>query len=337
MSELKKAETNQKRRFKKTMTEKALEANRNNAKKSTGPKFKKRTQLVLPSNFKHGILASIPVLPFIENQKEWEEFVIGLKNDLEPNGTLENLLVERIATLYWRLGRLERYQHEKLTRDINNVPQDVASKWKPKPGTDTQFDILTEYEACDAGQVEKEAKIYPKVLNLIDDLYQGKQKDELNQDLAREVVKISAELYVEFVNKKELEKPEKERSLKGVNEKYLENDFTDSKKIVKILKDDAKNRGITYKEHLGCIYARAEDYSEKAQASWKRMKVAIESRRLDKLSPFESPIGNESIIKLEAHINRQILQNLHELQRMQGMRIGISRPPEAIDVTGVEV
>lgn len=337
MSELKKAETKNKRTFKKTMTERALEANRNNAKKSTGPKFKKRTQLVLPSNFKHGILASIPVLPFIENQKEWEEFVIGLKNDLKPNGTLENLLVERIATLYWRLGRLERYQHEKLSRDINNVPQDVASKWKPKPGTDTQFDILTEYEPCDARLVEKEAKIYPKVLNLIDDLYQGKQKDELNQDLAREVVRMSLELYIEHLNKKELQKPEKERKLNEVNSKYLDNDFTDSKELMKTLKRHAKELEKTYKDYIVSIYVKAEQYSEKAQASWKRMKVAIESRRLDKLSPFESPIGNESIIKLEAHINRQILQNLHELQRIQGMRIGISRPPEAIDVTGVEV
>lgn len=334
---MEKSETKGKRTFKKTMTEKALEANRNNAKKSTGPKFKKRTQLLLPSNYKHGILASVPVLPFIENQKEWEEFVIGLKKDLKPDGTIENLLVERIATLYWRQRRLERYQQEKLSREINNVPQEVASKWKPKVGTNMQYSILTEYDPCDAGQVEKEAKIYPKVLDLIADIFENKQKDELNQDLAREVAKQSAELYIEHVNKKELEKPEKERTFRCVNEKYLENDFSDSKLLVKILKDDAKKRETNYKEHIRDIYARSEECSEKAQASWKRMKEVIANKRLEKLNPLDSPICSESIIKLEAHINRQIMQNLHELQRIQGMRIGISRPPEAIDITGVEV
>lgn len=332
-----KIEIKKKRTFKKTMTEKALEANRINAKKSTGPKFKKRTQLALPSNLKHGILASIPVLPMIENQKDWDIFVIGLKNDLKPDGTLENLLVERIATLYWRLSRMARFEQEKIARDINNVPQVVASTWRPKPGNNNQFSILDEYEPCNAGQVEKEAKIYPKVLKLVEDLFDNEQKDELDQDLAKEVAKLSGQLYIEHLNTKEREKPEKERKSYELSGNYMPIDLTSSKKVIRILKMNSKDCNKSYKDHLRDIYQKASKYKEFVEKDWVRMKEAIALRRFDKLNPLDCLTGKDSVIKLEAHINKQILQNLHELQRIQGMRIGISRPPEAIDVTGVEV
>lgn len=87
------------------MTEKALEANRRNALKSTGPK-NRQLRTYFP-NTKHGILASIPVLPELENPKESDDFVDGLKRDLHPDGTLENTLVGRITILLLVLRMLK--------------------------------------------------------------------------------------------------------------------------------------------------------------------------------------------------------------------------------------
>ena len=65
---MKKQEINKKKSFEKTMTPKAFEANRKNARKSTGPKTQ-RSKFLPPSNLKHGILASVPVLPILESRK----------------------------------------------------------------------------------------------------------------------------------------------------------------------------------------------------------------------------------------------------------------------------
>ncbi len=78
-----KQEIKEKKSFKKTMTSKALEANRKNARKSTGPKIQ-RSKFLSPPNLKHGILASVPVLPMYESQKEYDKLVIELKKDLCP-------------------------------------------------------------------------------------------------------------------------------------------------------------------------------------------------------------------------------------------------------------
>ena len=80
---MKKQEIKEKKSFKKTMTSKAIEANRKNARKSTGPKTQ-RSKFLPPSNLKHGILASVPVLPILESQKAYDELGTELKKDLCP-------------------------------------------------------------------------------------------------------------------------------------------------------------------------------------------------------------------------------------------------------------
>lgn len=332
-----------KRHFKKTMTEKALEANRQNAQKSTGPKSR-QIRTYYP-NTKHGILASIPVLPAVESQKEWNDFVTGLKNDLHPDGTLENTLVERIAGLLWRIRRLQIYESKTVEKEIANVPIEIASKWRPKlTKNNGNVDVLSsifsggqDYEKCDAKQVELEAKIYPKVLETINDLYAGDCKKKINKDIAKEIAKISAELFIEERNKIELTKPKEKQKVYSVNGKYLELDFSNTKELAKVITKDAKECNVSYKKHLERIYSKANDYCIFIIDDWNRMKEAIANKREEILvRSISRQAGSESMLKFESHLHRQYIQTLHELQRLQGMRAGISGPPQAVDITGLE-
>jgi hypothetical protein len=41
-----------------------------------------------------------------ESRAEFKSLLNGLRNDLEPEGTLEELLVGKLAAIFWRLRRL---------------------------------------------------------------------------------------------------------------------------------------------------------------------------------------------------------------------------------------
>ena len=48
-------------------------------------------------------------------------------DSLQPHGHLETVLAERIASLLWRLYRLQRYESEMVDVYIRGIPDDMAS------------------------------------------------------------------------------------------------------------------------------------------------------------------------------------------------------------------
>ena len=90
-------------------SEKQVRANQRNARKSTGPKTPKGKEAVRLNALKHGLLAQEVLLPG-EDEAALKELGDRLTDELQPVGELENLLVERIITAYWRLRRLGRVE-----------------------------------------------------------------------------------------------------------------------------------------------------------------------------------------------------------------------------------
>lgn len=95
-----------------TVSEKQLEANRANAQKG-GVKTPEGKEIVKYNALKHGLLAKEVVITIGEGAENPEEFnaLLGdLNTQLKPEGTLEEMLVEKIAVAYWRLRRSYRYE-----------------------------------------------------------------------------------------------------------------------------------------------------------------------------------------------------------------------------------
>jgi hypothetical protein len=84
-----------------------IEANRANALKSTGPKTEGGKRRVSQNALKHGVLSQRLVLQD-ENPEEFQALVDDLHSALRPIGTLELMLVEKIAVAFWRQRRLVR-------------------------------------------------------------------------------------------------------------------------------------------------------------------------------------------------------------------------------------
>ena len=90
-------------------SDKQIQANRRNARKSTGPKTPEGKAAVRLNALKHGLLSQEMLLP---GEDEEALRVLGehLRNELQPAGELENLLVDRIIASYWRLLRVGRVE-----------------------------------------------------------------------------------------------------------------------------------------------------------------------------------------------------------------------------------
>ena len=56
--------------------------------------------------------AKIAVVPHIESQEEWDVHVTAIEDHFNPETGLEGHLVGRIATTFWRLGLVVRYEHD---------------------------------------------------------------------------------------------------------------------------------------------------------------------------------------------------------------------------------
>jgi len=87
---------------------KKLEANRRNAKKSTGPKTKLGKSWSRLNASKHGILSSALLIKEgqgAEDPAEFDALMNALEKDLVPVGALEVMLVEKIAVCFWRQKR----------------------------------------------------------------------------------------------------------------------------------------------------------------------------------------------------------------------------------------
>ena len=92
-------------------TESQVKANRNNAKKSTGPKTPEGKAKSAQNATKHGLTASHDVIKG-ESQEEFDAHRQGFLDALNPQNAIEGFLADRMASLAWRLKRASRMQNE---------------------------------------------------------------------------------------------------------------------------------------------------------------------------------------------------------------------------------
>jgi hypothetical protein len=85
-------------------TDKQIAANRRNAQKSTGPNTEDGKNRSRQNAFRHGLTAQ-SVISLVEKADEYADFETLIIADYEPQTTIERALVERLASLLWRLRR----------------------------------------------------------------------------------------------------------------------------------------------------------------------------------------------------------------------------------------
>jgi hypothetical protein len=89
---------------------KKIEASRRNGEKSRGPKTEQGKQHSSWNSIKHGLLGKRLLMTDGTSKVEWDHLLDSLRQDIEPVGALEELLVEKIAKSYWRLQMADGYE-----------------------------------------------------------------------------------------------------------------------------------------------------------------------------------------------------------------------------------
>ena len=97
-------------------SDRQIEANRQNAQRSTGPRTADGKARVGLNALKHGFTGRQVVLPN-EDPEEFDTFRAGLLNALQPHDELERSLAERIIIDEWRLRRIPVLEAALYRRD----------------------------------------------------------------------------------------------------------------------------------------------------------------------------------------------------------------------------
>jgi len=104
-------------------TIKQIEANRLNAKKSTGPKTPAGKARSSRNAFIHGLSSQRPTVT-IENSAEFNAFANKFMDQYEPLDPSEIFLVRRIACMAWRIQRAQCYETLVLDNLCCSIPED---------------------------------------------------------------------------------------------------------------------------------------------------------------------------------------------------------------------
>ncbi|HKI97053.1 MAG TPA: hypothetical protein VKB51_01140 [bacterium] len=117
-------------------TDKQIEANRRNAKKSTGPRTEEGKAKSAQNARKHGLTSRRMVLAD-EDAAEFEQLRRNLHAELCPETQLEVLIVNRIAAVQWRLARVPALEAELMDRlryDMLTEDQGLGGAWSLDSG-----------------------------------------------------------------------------------------------------------------------------------------------------------------------------------------------------------
>src|SRR5262249_271120 len=113
----------------KLVSVKKLEANRQNAKRSTGPRTQAGKQQSRLNALRHGILAKAVVIhrgPGKEKRGDFDQLLIEFWHHYAPQGPVEEMLVERMATLKWRLARVYRSERGEIVSNHELDDEEVS-------------------------------------------------------------------------------------------------------------------------------------------------------------------------------------------------------------------
>lgn len=120
-------------------------ANRENAKKSTGPKTLEGQTTSCQNAMKHGLLTR-DLLIRDEKQEDLEQFRQMVYEALCPQGAVEELLVEKIINTTWRIRRLTQAEGELFDYEGSYYKNSLKQAFCGNSGTSLQ--TLSRYETA---------------------------------------------------------------------------------------------------------------------------------------------------------------------------------------------
>ena len=183
---------------KKELSSRKLQANRQNAQRSTGPKSVEGKQRSSANSYKHGVFADRlfgnPKQPAVDRE-EYERLYAGFKEHYSPVGFMENLLVERIAAESLRQTRLLGYEQVVLaysaafeTKSIGNLIRYDSTLGRKQEKAIEQLEKLQAQRLARSNELEVDCEPeiefpdFPENDERSEDHLTGEQTNKLNPE-----------------------------------------------------------------------------------------------------------------------------------------------------------
>ena len=120
------------------------QANQRNALQSTGPRTADGKRRASRNATTHGLLARDLLLDD-EAAAELQALTDGIQNDLQPDGELENALVDRIVSALWRLHRCGRIEAGLLALEKYEILAARRGRDAERQEVDSLGELIREY------------------------------------------------------------------------------------------------------------------------------------------------------------------------------------------------
>jgi len=297
---------------------------------ASGPKTRQGKAVAKMNALTHGLRSSAPVIPG-EDAREWERHKSGVTDAFFPIGTVEGALAERVALLLWRLARVARYETAMLAGSIADTERDYERgeeehqrhqrppTYQPNTPTECRAEI-------------REAMVKARLLR---DLKTREDHEELAGTDVGLILHKAVEVGMRRTHDEEFDADE------VTYPDLPEGGDWDDVGLVTVG---------TLRGGFGALAAAAKvdgdelieavTYHYECEARGAKMRLAEVERELARLGAARLMLAGEDLEKVtryEAHLHRQLVQTLRELEAMQGRRHGYVTPLARLDVGGLDL
>ncbi len=301
-----------------------------------GPRTKAGKEIARLNSVAHGLRSALPVIPG-ESAESWQGHRGAILASLAAQGALEEALAERVALLLWRLGRVARYETATIATLQERIDDDIVREWdfassfSPPPGATIDHGRTLAEVRGKAGRARSEAKLLRRFPAFPD-------TRRLSAAAARIVIDAVADAADIFLDEFDLP------PIPGIPEGTSLDDVArwtagQVRAVLDALaataeEDDEDGGPMSPADMIAHRAVKVEGEEEEIVATallWERTADRMQRERI-----LPSREDADKVMRYEAHLHRQLIQTLHELEAMQDRRTGGRTPLARLDVSGLD-
>ena len=268
----------------------------------TGPRTARGEERTKQNAVKHGIVSKIIVLQD-ESKTEFDSLLKGLREDFQPVGTMEEILVEKLATLLWRNRRFLIAEGAEIRAGM------VCREWDEKQRELVEAGRISQVY-CNGGLIRKIAnpEALQRCLDLLQELKDAVEQIGFGPEQNQAMLTI---LYGTFEDKHW--------------ESTLFNSYVFYSRAANIPDDICEKGGFPSPQECKKEFLKELSSEMKRLETYKRERSSIESRRMEleslRRNVPESP-RLDQLLRYSASLERTFDRTLTQLERIQRIRGG---------------
>ena len=258
------------------------------------------------NNTRHGLRSQSPVIPGLESPQDWDQHRTITIDGLAPATRLEEALAERIALILWRLGRVGRYERHVTTAAQAHAPDDLAAEYRD---ADTDVEAIRTRFAAIRGRPRAFAR------------FRQRQPAAPMPGRDADAIIVAVGQHVDGFDLAAFGVP----GILAVTDCIGRVPGWTVARIRQCVDAIAEPTRRDPAELIAGAIDAARSRHNQARIGYRALAGRLRDLRRERILP-EAP-RLESVIRYEAHLNRQLSQTLGQLQKLQQHRPARSRQP----------